>query len=198
MFEAGANDLAAGQSFLGQLEGAREGPRGRAARQGRRVDHSRLPRARVRGAYRERPTGVLDMLLPYMRAARCASSARRRPTRGTAWPCGSRACASALTALRIEHERRRGARLRAALVRTRAQGWPVPDEPTLREIRCSAGSTCRPPRSRARSCARAGHRAASSPPARPPAPANGSRDAARRGAGTGRRRHTWPEATAPP
>lgn len=136
VFEAGANDLAAGQSFLGQLEGRVKDLA--AELRGKDVvwiipDFHELAFA---GAYRERPTGVLDMLLPYIESGEVRVVGETTTDAWHSLAIRFPRVRTALTALRVESMSDDEALAFAQrwCVQARAQGWPVPDEPTLREI----------------------------------------------------------------
>lgn len=136
VFEAGANDLAAGQSFVGQLEGRVKDLA--AELRGKDVvwiipDFHELAFA---GAYRERPTGVLDMLLPYIESGEVRVVGETTIDAWHSLAVRFPRVRTALTALRVESMTDDEALAFAQrwCVHASAQDWPVPDEPTLREI----------------------------------------------------------------
>lgn len=136
VFEASANDLAAGQSFVGQLEGRVKDLA--AELRGKDVvwiipDFHELAFA---GAYRERPTGVLDMLLPYIESGEVRVAGETTTEAWHSLAVRFPRVRTALTALRVEsmNDDEALAFAQRWCSRASAQGWPVPDEPTLREI----------------------------------------------------------------
>ncbi len=136
VFEASANDLAAGQSFLGQLE-ARVKELAAELR-GKDVvwivpDFHELAFA---GAYRERPTGALDMLLPYVESGELRVIGETTTEAWHSLAVRFPRVRTAVTPLRIESMSDDEALAFAQrwCVQAKARDWPVPDEPTLREI----------------------------------------------------------------
>lgn len=136
VFEASANDLAAGQSYLGQLE-ARVKQLATELR-GKDVmwiipDFHELAFA---GAYRERPTGVLDMLLPHLEAGELRVIGESTTEAWHSLVVRFPRVRTTVTPLRIESMSDDEALAFAQRwsVHAKARGWPVPDEPTLREI----------------------------------------------------------------
>jgi ATP-dependent Clp protease ATP-binding subunit ClpC len=84
VFEASANDLVAGQMFVGQIEGrVRELVRELSGKDVVWIIPA-FHELAFAGAHNQKPTGVLDALLPHIESGELRVMARRRPTPGTA------------------------------------------------------------------------------------------------------------------